>query len=366
MRAPDASLLYNLSDGVFGVVPAGSGKDFARAPIGSGAFRFVSDETDKEVVLARNPTYWGGADQAGPARLEGVRFVVVPDAVTVALELRKGTLDVASNELTLDLVHALAGRPNLVTAAAESSRVLYLNFNCMRGPLRDPRVRRAVALAIDRQAVVDAAYRGQATLANTLLPAEHWAAAALPGYPHDPAQARALLDSAGWHAGKDGVRLHLEMKTSQDATTRLLAEIMQQQLADAGIALTLRATEFGTFYSDVTAGRFELYALTWVGSNEDPDIFRYAYGSDRVPPRGGNRGRFSDPHIDQLLAQAAAITDEPTRRQTFVEVQRVLEEQEPTVPLWYPRNEIVHTARLAGVQVPADGSFDFLRRAWLR
>ena len=365
LRRADASLLFNLSDGMFGVVPKGADKNFARAPVGSGAFRFVSEETDKEVVLARNDQSWSGA-----ARLAGVRFAVVPDAVTVALELEKGSVDVASNELSPDLVHALSGRANLATESDESARVMYLNFNCMErpgNPLHDVRVRQAVAYAMDRQAIIEAAWRGKATLANTLLPASHWASAAeLPGYPHDVGRAVALLEAAGYHADRQGLRVRLEMKTSQDETTRLLAEILQQQLAEAGIALTLRATEFGTFYSDVTAGRFEMYALTWVGSNEDPDIFRYAYGSDRVPPRGANRGHYTNASVDALLATAAATNDEAARRSAYVAVQKTLMEDVPGVVLWYPQNEVVHTRRLIGVTAPVSGSFDFLRTSRLQ
>ncbi len=364
MKSPDASLLFNLSDGLFGVVPAGSNKDFGRMPIGSGPFRFVSAEQDKEVMVERNAGYWGGAP-----KIQRVRFAVVPDAVTVALELEKGSVDVASNELTLDMVHALESRRGLKTETGLGSPVMYLNYNVQYGPLKDVRVRQAVACAIDRQAIVDAVWRGKARLADTLLPLGHWAQAPsgeLARYPHDPARARALLESAGYQSGKDGVRIRLEMKTSTDQTTRLLAEILQQQLAEAGIQLTLRSSEFGTFFSDVSAGRFEMYALRWIGSNEDPDIFRYAYGSDRFPPKGGNRGHFSDARVDELLSSAAQTNDESQRRNAYVQVEAILAQELPGVPLWYPDNEVVHTERIQGIVPRVDGSFGFLRDAWVR
>ncbi len=366
MKQPDASLLFNLSDGLFGVVPRGSGKDFGRAPIGSGPFRFVSAEQDKDVVLERNLNYWGGADQAGPPHIPRVRFAVVPDAVTVALELEKGSVDIASNELTLDMVHALEHRPGLAIETAPGSPVMYLNFNVAQGPLADRRVRRAIACALDRQAIVDAVWRGKAQLADTLLPATHWAAAPPAGlehWPHDPTRARALLAQAGYQPDHNGVQVRLEMKTSTDETTRLVAEILQQQLAAAGIALTLRSSEFGTFYSDVSAGRFEMYALRWIGSNEDPDIFRYALGSDHIPPKGGNRGHYGNPRVDALLTSAASITDEQTRRAAYLQVQQILSDDLPAIPLWYPNNEIVHTTRITGLVPRSDGSFAFLRDA---
>jgi peptide/nickel transport system substrate-binding protein len=361
MKSPDASLLFNLSDGLFGVVPKGSGKEFGFAPVGSGPFRFVSAEQDEDVIVERNPNYWGPAP-----KIERVRFAVVPDAVTVALELEKGSVDIASNELTLDLVHALESRPGLKVETGEGSPVMYLNFNVTHGPLADERVRQAIACAIDRQAIVDAVWRGKARLADTLLPVGHWAAAPsgeLAHWPHDIVRAQALLDAAGYKPDAHGIRVHLEMKTSTDETTRLLAEILQSQLADAGIALTLRSSEFGTFYSDVTAGRFEMYALRWIGSNEDPDIFRYAYGSDRFPPKGGNRGHYANSQVDTLLSAAASTTDEPTRRADYIQVERILSRQLPSIPLWYPNNEVVHTTRITGVVPRVDGSFGFLRDA---
>ncbi len=356
MKSADASLLFNLSDGLFGVVPKGSGKDFGRAPIGSGPFRFVSAEQDKDVIVERNPNYW-----AGEPKIERVRFAVVPDAVTVALELEKGSADIASNELTLDMVHALENRPGLKTETGVGSPVMYLNFNVVRGPLADARVRQAIACAMDRQAIIDAVWRGRARLADTLLPASHWAAASssmLTLWPHDVARARSLLAQAGYSRG-----LQLEMKTSTDETTRLVAEILQEQLAAAGITLTLRSSEFGTFYSDVTAGRFEMYALRWIGSNEDPDIFHYAFGSDRFPPKGGNRGHYANPEVDALLAAAAATTDESVRRQDDLRVQHILSRELPAIPLWYPDNEVVHTTRVTGMVPRVDGSFGFLRDA---
>jgi peptide/nickel transport system substrate-binding protein len=364
MKAPDASLLFNLSDGLFGVVPRGAGKDFGRNPVGSGPYRFVSEEQDKDVVVERNGAYW-----AGSPKIERVRFAVIPDAVTVALELEKGSVDVASNQLTLDMVHALEGRPGLAVETSAGSPVMYLNFNVARGPLADARVRQAVALAMDRRAMVHAVWRDKAQLAATLLPLGHWARARdseLAAWPHDVPRAKALLESAGYKAGRDGVRLRLEMKTSQDDTTRLLAEVLQAQLAEAGIALTLRASEFGTFYADVTNGRFEMYALRWIGSNEDPDIYRYAFGSDRFPPKGGNRGHYRNAQVDALLAAAARTTDEAVRRGEYVEVEKVLAEELPAVPLWYPNNEVVHTVRLKGIHPQPDGSFGFLRAAWVQ
>lgn len=359
MKKPDTGVLFNLSNGLFGVVPRGSGGDFGLHPIGTGPFEFVSAVQDKEVVVRRNQHYWAGAPN-----VERIRFAVVPDAITSALELRKGSADLASNVLTFDMIHALGKAPNVSIASGPSSVVIYANFNVTDSILKDRRVRQAIACAMDRRAIVEALLRGHARLAQTLLPAGHWAAASddeMATYPHDIARAERLLEEAGFSRKADGVRLRLTMKTSTDETTRLVAAVLQQQLRAAGIQLNIRSAEFGTFYSDVTRGAFQMYALRWIGSNEDPDIFRYTYGTAAFPPKGANRGRYSNSLVDELLRSAAEETDMAKRRAAYIEVQKILAYDLPGIPLWYPDNEVVHSNRIHGVKPEASGTFSYLR-----
>jgi peptide/nickel transport system substrate-binding protein len=374
LKRPDAGLLFNMSDGLFGVVPRGAGSNFGLAPIGSGRFRFVSQVQDKEVVLERAPNSWSTDLSELNEPVQRIRFSIVPDTITSALEMQKNSADVASNVLTLDMVHALEGAPGLAITSGPGSNVWYINFNVEDPTLRDKRVRQAVALAIDRPAIIAALWRGHAQLADTLLPIGHWARAAdsdLAQYPLNPTRAAALLEAAGFHPDKNGTRLHLTLKISTDETTRLLAVILQQQLRAAGIALNIRSAEFGTFYADVTHGAFQMYILKWVGSNEDPDIFRYMYSSSSFPPKGANRGHYINPRIDTLLTAAAAESGLPDqvqsrRRTAYIEIQKILADEMPSIPLWYPENEVVHTARIEGIHSDADGNYDFLRTAQVR
>jgi len=362
---PQPSLLFNLSDGLFGVVEVGAARDEGLHPIGSGPFRFVSQVQDKEVLLDRNADYWAGAPSP---TIEHVRFQVVPDTITAALEMKKGSADVESNVLTMDMVHALAGEPNLRVSTGPGARVDYLNFNVQDPALRDPRVRQAIALAIDRPALVAALWRGHARLANTLLPPGHWAAASdadLAHFPHNTARAAQLLDASDLKPDARGIRLRLTLKTSTDETTRLEAQAMQAELREVGIELSLRSTEFGTFYSDITKGAFQMYLLRWIGSNEDPDIFHYSYSTETFPPRGANRGHYANPRVDTLLKAASTATDDDSRRNDYVQIQQILAIDLPTIPLWYPDNIVIHNARLTHLTLDPGGSFDFLRTAEL-
>jgi len=363
-KQADDSLLFNMSDGLFGVVEKGAGRDAGLHPVGTGPFKFVDQVQDKEVVVERNPDYWNGAPQ-----ISRVRFEVVPDNITVALEMKKGSADAESNVITPDMVHALQGLPHLKTESGAGARVDYATFNVRDPALRDPRVRQAIACAIDKDALIASLWRGQASKADTLLPPGHWARASdaeLPQYPHDVARAIRLLDEAGLKPDKNGIRLRFTLKTSTDETTRLEAQAIQQQVRAAGIELALRPAEFGTFYSDITKGAFQMYMLRWIGSNEDPDIFRYTFATKNVPPHGANRGHYSNAHVDALLQAANAETNQDVRRREYVEVQQILATELPGIPLWYPNNEVVHSTRLTNVKIDAGGSFDFLRTAKLR
>ncbi len=152
--------------------------------------------------------------------------------------MKKGSADLASNVVTLDMVHTLESAPNLKVESGPSSMVVYVNFNVTDPVLKDKRVRQAVACAMDRQAIVDAIWRGQARLADTLLPAGHWAAATdaeLAQYPHDVERAKGCWRRRGFLRARMGCGCGLTLKTSTDETTRLMAAVLQQQLRAAGI-----------------------------------------------------------------------------------------------------------------------------------
>ncbi|MFZ0759991.1 MAG: ABC transporter substrate-binding protein [Candidatus Sulfotelmatobacter sp.] len=359
MKEPDAALLWNVSDGAIGIVPYGSGNEVARHPIGSGPFKFVSAETDKEVILERNDNYWGEK-----AKLARVRFAVVPDATTRALELRKGSADLTINALTPDTVLALARDPSLAVEIAPGTEVQYLGFNLRDPILKNVRVRQAIAYAINRQPMIEYLWRGEAQPARSVLPPQSWAYNGdVPIYSHDPARAERLLDAAGYPA-VNGVRFHITMKTSTDENTRLMVAVMQQQLREVGIALDIRSFESATFFADVTHGAFQMYSLRWVGGNEDPDIF-YVFHSSRFPPNGANRGFYSNPEVDALIDQARREVDPAARKQIYAQVQLILAEQLPYIDLWYLDNVLVHNKRVLNLQLNPAGNYDFLRTAEL-
>lgn len=361
LKQPDNFLLTNLSTGAIGIVPEGSGRDFWQHPVGTGPFRFVSQQIDQDVVIERNPLSW----QAVP-KLERVRFAVVPDAITESLELEKGSADVAINSLPMDALPVLAQRPDLQIEDAAGTQVQYLAFNMTDPLLSDVRVRQAISCAIDRELIIKTLMRGHARPAVSLLPTSHWAwTGDLAHFDYDPARAVHLLDAAGHPARANGIRFPLTMKTSTVEDARSLAAVLQQQLARVGIALDIRTFEFATFYADVTRGAFQMYSLRWIGGNEQPDIFSYAFSTARFSPKGANRGHYSNARVDALLDDAAVSTDTEKRRADYAETQQILARDLPAINMWYRDTVVVHNRRLTHVVPTASGSYTFLETAEL-
>jgi peptide/nickel transport system substrate-binding protein len=205
---------------------------------------------------------------------------------------------------------------------------------------------------------------GHARPAQSLLPANHWAwTDAVERYDFDPTRAEQMLDQAGLPRASNGVRFHLMMKTSTDEDTRLLAAVLQQQLAKVGIVLDQRSYEFATFYSDVTRGAFQMYSMRWIGGNEQPDIFGYAFSTARFSPKGANRGHYSNAQLDALLDDASANSDNDRRRADYVEAQQILARDLPAVNLRYKDTVVVHNCRLTQVTPTPSGSYTFLETA---
>jgi peptide/nickel transport system substrate-binding protein len=159
------------------------------------------------------------------------------------------------------------------------------------------------------------------------------------------------------------VRFHLAMKTGNVEDVRLLAAVLQQQLARVGIALDLRSYEFATFYSDVTRGAFQMYSLRWIGGNEQPEIFNYAFSTANFSPHGANRSHYSNPRLDALLDDAAQSADPARRRADYLQSQQILARDLPAINLWYRDTVVVHSRRLTHIVPTPSGSFAFLETA---
>jgi peptide/nickel transport system substrate-binding protein len=356
LKEPYASFTTNLVRGAVGIAPANAAADFARRPIGSGPFRFVSQSQDDEVVLERNPDYYRGAPS-----VSRVRFRVVPDAIVRALELRKGSADLELSSLAPDMIPVLAKQPTLGVTQRPGTNFTYLGINLEDPVLSHREVRQALALATDREALIRYLLHGQARVASGILPPNHWAHEPnVTQYKLDTARAEQLLDAAGFPRKPDGTRLHITLKTSTDEQFRLIGAALQEQWRRVGVDLELRPLEFATLLSDAVKGNFQLNLLRWVGANNDPDIFEFVYSSKRFPPDGANRGHYRNPRIDALTDQIRVEMDREKRKAFCSEAQKILADDLPYLPLWFTDAVSVHRRSLGDLPLSPTADYDFL------
>ena len=218
---------------MLGVVPDGTpgrGSDELDAPSGTGPFKLRAFERDDRVVLDRNPA------QSAPAAnaVRGIVFKVVPDPTVRALELVEHICDLAPNDIQPDLLPYLRSQDGLEVITSAGTTYWYLTFNFRDPALRDVRVRRAIAYAIDREEIIRSYLRGTARIASGMLTPENWAYdGAVTTYRYDPERARQLLEAAGYKADRSGMRdLILVYKCAPEGTR--MGEIMQAMLRRVG------------------------------------------------------------------------------------------------------------------------------------
>lgn len=364
LKEPNANFLWLLSLGEIGIVPRTAGPEFASHPIGSGPFRFESMREDENVILTPNPRYYDG-----PPRVGRVLFKIVPEAIVRALEMRSGSADIALNELTPDIVHALNSDKKLVVIEQPGTTYKYLAFNLQDPLLRNLKVRQAIAYAIDVPALIHYLWRGEGDPTTGILPPNVWAYEPnVKQYSRDLSKARALLDEAGY-PDPDGEgplpRFTLTYKTSTEELSRSEAAVIQQQLREVGIKVEIRSFEFATFYSDIVRGNFQMYSLRWIGDNLNPDIFDAVFGSWNVPPDGKNRGHYNNPHVDQLIQWARIEPDRAVRRRYYSQIQSIVAEDLPYLSLWNIHNVCVSNRRVKNIHLFPSGDFDFLKEVTL-
>lgn len=357
LHRPTASFLPAL---VVSILPAHLLATEDAILVGTGPFKLAST-APQEIVLAPHAEHHGGAP-----RLDRLVFKVLGDENTRFLKLRKGEIDVLINALPLHKIDdvkkpPLADRYRLIEEPGISYN--YLAFNFADPVFQSLELRRAIAHAIDVDEIITHRLYGHAVRATGLLsPASAHYEGDVATYAHDPEQARALLDEAGFEdPDGDGPepRLTLELKTSNRAETVSHARILQAQLARVGIRLELRSYEWGTFYGDVTAGNFQLTLMRWVGASE-PDFFYEIFHSSQTPPGGRNRGRYDNPEMDALVEAGRVELDPQKRREIYAEVQRIAASDLPYVSLWHLNNVAVVHRRVEGYrQHPKAGFFSF-------
>jgi peptide/nickel transport system substrate-binding protein len=364
LEEPYGALLVDLTPAQ-GVIPNGmTPEEMNRQPIGTGPFRLV-ERTPEKVVLEPFAEHFRGAPH-----LQRLVLKEVPDSTVRALELLNGSVQLVVNDLAPDVVPTFRDDPAYQVISSPGANYAYLGLNLEDPALSDLRVRRALAMSIDRQRLVDTLWNRLGLVTETMLPPGLWARnEELEPIPYDPEAAARLLEEAGYpDPDGDGPepRLRLEYKTSTNEPYVLQAQVIQNMARDAGIEIEVRSFEFATFYRDVQRGTFQIFSLVRTGVI-DPNIYRLVLHSEAVPPQGQNRGFYRNPHFDQLIDEGARRALPEERRPFYLEAQQIVADELPYISLYTKINFAVMPAELEGyVNYPSGELFSLREVRWKR
>jgi len=323
--------------------------------MGAGAYQVQEFEPGAKLVLIKNPYY-----QISKPYLEKIIFRILPDDTTRVLSLEKGEIQILTNPIPVDELSRLKAHPRLKVLERPGLNYTYLGFN-----LRDPilsklEVRKAIAYSINRKELIDCLLKSTVLEANSLLSPKHWAyEPEVIKYDYNPELAKKLLDQAGLQdPDGDGPkpRFKLLYKTSQVQQRIWLAEAIAHQLAKVGIEVEVRSLEWGTLFSDIQAGNFQIYTLTWTGVVE-PDIFYTIFHSQSLPPKGANRGAYSNPKLDQILEQARKTHNFSERKALYSQAQKILSQDLPYISLWHSIDLVAQDKKLLGFEPAVGGEW---------
>lgn len=333
------------------------------ALIGSGLYRPAKWEMapEKQIDLLPVPeldTMLSSHSKEGRSPL---RFIVARDETTRVLRLFKGDADVGPNVFSLSKTRWIEREhgDRFEILEREGVNVSYLAFNLKDPVLSKLEVRRAIALAIDREQVVKHKMQGLGTLAGSLVSPLLEESREQP-YAFDPARAEKLLDQAGYPRGKEGVRLTLKYRTTPVLEGLETALIFQDMLRKIGVELVLDVVEPGVFLTSIRKGNFQLYSSRWVGVADGSILYRTLRTGN-----GANRVGYSDPGMDAWLDQAMGEPDLPKRKAVLEKVQRKMAEDLPYLPLWYWKNTTVVRKGVVGLkssEISLSGGYEPLSR----
>lgn len=333
---------------------------FNDRPVGSGPYIVESWQRDSGLRLRANHAYFRGK----PA-IEHLRIDFIPDANTLALQLRAGALDFAPG-IAPPAVASLEQVPSLRVVDAPSYTVINLVNRVDRAPFDDARVRRALGIDIDRTAVARKAYLGRAEPASELVPPWSHYATTRVARRADPKAARALLDAAGWRVSGDGIRERNGLKLSVTLTTiagagALLtaATLLQAEWRSIGVDVALRPIPSNALFSPdgVLAGGNFQFALIRVGFATTPD--RSALLASRsLAPNGINYARFRDGIVDRAMDVARTASDPAARRRSFATIAKRVAVDAPYVPIVWIHTIFAISRKLDGVK-PETVNSDF-------
>ena len=350
------------------MIPKDSYESQKTHPLGTGPFKFKSYDSSQQVVdVEANPNYWDG-----PPRIPALRVRVISDMNALQAELRAGRVDMAPlpTSLSPDAVNSFKQDQKLQVLQFPGSNLNLLTFNVSAPPLNDARVRRAICYAIDRESMISQLLLGQGKIAHSILPEDSWAFTEGTTYHYDPAEAKKLLDEAGFHdPDGDGPQMRFSKPLvfriiGSSTSAREYAGVIQNYLKEVGVPITIEAVESTTHFTEIRRGNFEIAYGQWVGGNQDPIFYKDLFATSEVPTEtraSKNRSRYRNIALDPLLEEAVKTWDRQKAVSLYTKIQQVVSNDVPVFPLWYQANMVIAKKSVGNIHVNASGDWGFVK-----
>ena len=340
---------------------------FNRAPVGSGPYRFLSWRVNEALSFEAA----GGFPQAlgGDPEIARVIYRIVPERTTLLAELLSGGVQVDGPLSPADAARVEAD-PATELRAFPWRQFTYIGWNTRREPFTQPAVRRALAMAVDREELLAAVLHGYGTLATDPIPPWHPYASGLEPLPYSPDSAAAMLDRAGWRdldsdgvRERDGVPLRFTMLASQrNPVFGDLVQVIQSQLAAVGVQMEPRLLEWQTVLGMHRARDFDAVLTNWVMDNFRVDPRPLFHGSQVGVEGSANRSAYADAEADRLMDSGASTLDDDEARRIWREFAEIIQRDQPVLFLFWNDEMAGVRAELEGVRMDARGELATLPR----
>lgn len=317
------------------------------APVGTGPFEFDTYTPGEGVTLVKNENYW----QEGLPLLDGVEFRVIPDPTVLLTNLRTGEVDWVDSVPPAEL-EGLQGEADFEVGTAPAGDYHYFALNENREPFDDVRVRQAIATAIDREEITEAATFGAGVATQTAIPAGNfWSYDYAPYESGDIEGAQALLDEAGV------TDLEIEFLVSSDfPETVTQAQVIAAQLEPLGVDVVINDVDFATWLDLQGQGEFDAFMLSWIG-NIDPDEFYYA--QHRTDGTFNFQG-YSNPEVDEILDAARVEADQDTRKELYDQAATIIVDDASYIYLYNPLSVDAWSNSVSGYTTRPDSAVRFV------
>ncbi|AEF04125.1 ABC transporter substrate-binding protein [Alteromonas sp. KS69] len=323
-------------------------------PIGTGPFKFENYRKDHYIRYQRHQTYWGEQNNA-----ERLIYDITPKSSLRLAKLMTGECDATAFPAQTEL-EIIRSRDDLLLAEKPGLNVGFWAFNTQRPPFDNPDVRRALAAAIDKNTLLEAVYFDSATRAKTLLPAASWAFQNdADDTAYNPVLARKLLENAGVEPGFTMTIWAMPIERAYNPNAAKMAELIQRYLREVGVIATIVSYDWATFRRHLQEGLHDSVLIGWSADNGDPDNFYRPLLSCGAIPSGTNRAMWCDNDYDELLDKALQTEDLEARRLIYQQVNRLLYERLPLVPIAHAYRYQAYRNELEGMTINPFGGVRF-------